>query len=53
MEPTASGQASEAGPAVRMRTAKNRWTDRKTNEFVFSADLRFFFCPEALLAPFK
>ena len=35
------------------RTGKNRRTDRKTNEFVFSAGLRFFYCPEALFAPFK
>jgi len=32
---TASGQAGEAGSAVRLRTAKNRRTDRKTNKFVF------------------
>jgi len=49
----ASGQASEAGPAVRVRTAKNRRTDRKTNKFVFPAGLRFFYCPEALFAPLK
>jgi len=35
------------------RTAKNRWTDRKTNKFVFPAGLRFFLCPEALWTPFK
>jgi len=38
---------------VRVRTAENRRTDRKTNEFVFPAGLRFSLCPEALLAASK
>jgi len=48
-----SGQASEAGPAVRMRTAKNRRPAGKINLFIFRPVRRFFFCPEALLATFK
>jgi len=39
----ASGQAGKAGPAVRMRTAKNRWTDQKMNAFIFWLTLGFSF----------
>jgi len=35
------------------RTGKNRRTDRKIYKFIFPAGLRFFFCPEALLATSK
>jgi len=50
---TASGQASEAGPAVR-KAHREKPPDRPKNKRVcFSAGLRFFFCPEALLATLK
>jgi len=53
MQSTASGQASEAGHAVR-KAHSEKPMDRPENEFIhFLAGQRFFFCPEALFAPFK
>jgi len=50
---TASGQASKAGPAVR-KAHREKPPDRPKNKQVyFPAGLRFFLCPEALLATFK
>jgi len=41
MEPTASGQAGEAGPAVRMRTAKTGVRPEKMSKLIFPDCRRF------------
>jgi len=50
---TASGRASEAGPAVRKAHREKPENCRKTSLLVLSEILRLFLCPEALLAPLK
>jgi len=49
----ASGQASEAGPAVRKAHREKPENCRKTSKLVLSEIFWLFLCPEALLAPFK
>jgi len=49
----ASGQASEAGPAVRKAHREKPENCRKTSLLVLSEIFRLFLCPEALLATFK
>ena len=50
---TASGQASEAGQAVR-KAHSEKPQDRPENEYIhFLAVRRFFFCPEALVTTLK
>jgi len=50
---TASGQASEAGPAVRKAHRENRRQAGENEQAQFSGLPPVSFCPEALLAPFK
>ena len=50
---TASGQASEAGQAVRKAHSEKPQDRPKNKQAYFSAGLRLFFCPEALFATFK
>ena len=45
--------ASSAGALCVKRTAKNRWTDQKMNEFIFWLANGFFLCPEAFKAASK
>jgi len=49
----ASGQASEAGPAVRKAHREKLENCRKTSKFVLSEIFRLFLCPEAQLATSK
>ena len=53
MLPTASGQASEAGLAVRKAHSEKPPDSQKMNAFIFWPVRRFFFCPEALFAMLK
>jgi len=53
MLPTTSGQASEAGPAVRKAHSENRRQTGENEQAHFSGLPLVFFCPEALLAAFK
>jgi len=51
--PTASGQASEAGPAVRKAHREKPENCRKTSSLVLSEIFRLFLHPEACMATFK
>ena len=50
---TASGQASEVGPAVRKAHSEKPPDSQKMNTFNFWPVRRFFFCPEAFFATLK
>ena len=50
---TASGQASEAGQAVRKAHSEKPPDSQKMNSFIFWPVRRFFFCPEALVTTLK
>ena len=50
---TASGQASEAGQAVRKAHSEKPPDSQKMNSFIFWSVRRFFFCPEALVTTRK
>jgi len=49
----ASGQAGEAGPAVRKAHREKPQVSRKNKLVCFSVCPAVFFCPEALLTPLK